>query len=193
MFRPAKARFPGIAEDLRHPPPFPTFDPFVQILEHPAQVFAQSPAHTALAGPHEADQDDGPCLALAAASRELAATRSKPSRSGWPFRTPFAPIRFAFRFGYCFSERFLRWILPLKVRRTTVEDTATLPMVPAKARPLSTGNQVWFLGWRGISSCTSPRAERALTSAEVHSGMVASISPLWLVRRYSPLLPKSPI
>jgi len=23
-------------------------------------------------------------------------------------KTPFAPIRFALRFGYCFSERFLR-------------------------------------------------------------------------------------
>jgi hypothetical protein len=26
------------------------------------------------------------------------------------------------------------------------------------------------LGWRGISSCTSPRTERALTSAEVELG-----------------------
>ena len=60
--------------------------------------------------------------------------------SGRRLRTPFSRIRFSLRFGYCFSERFLRWILPLKVRSTTVDETATRPTVPAKARPLSRGN-----------------------------------------------------
>jgi hypothetical protein len=40
---------------------------------------------------------------------------------------------------YWLSARFLRWILPLKVRNTTVDETATRPTVPAKARPLSSG------------------------------------------------------
>ena len=33
------------------------------------------------------------------------------------------------------AARFLRWILPLKLRRTTVEETAARPMVPIKATP----------------------------------------------------------
>ncbi len=69
-----------------------------------------------------------------------------------------------------FDARFLRWILPLKLRSTTVEETAARPMVPHKATPSLRTKEVCSLGWRGISSCTSPRTERALTSAEVLSG-----------------------
>src|ERR1017187_3391775 len=108
MFRPAKRRFSRIAENFRHFAPLPPFNPLVEILERPAQFFAQGPAYTALAGAHEADQDYGPCRALAVAYRGLAIKHTSPNRFGRPLRTPFAPIRFAFRFGYCFSERFLR-------------------------------------------------------------------------------------
>src|ERR1700716_6947 len=51
---------------------------------------------------------------------------------------PFA--RIGFRVVVYFSERFLRWILPLKVRSTT-EDAALL-MVPEKALPTLVGNQL---------------------------------------------------
>ena len=40
--------------------------------------------------------------------RNLASAQTNPSGFCWAFRTRFAPIRFAVRFGYCFSERFLR-------------------------------------------------------------------------------------
>ena len=86
--------------------------------------------------------------------------------------------RSGFLFVDYFAERFLRWILPLKLRRTTVDETAARPIVPQKALPSFMTKEVWGLGWRGMSSCTSPRTERALTSAEVLSGTIASISPL---------------
>src|ERR1700729_1137507 len=108
MFRPAKPRFSGIPEDLRYLPLLSPFNLFVEILKRPAQLFAQSPAHTALASAHEADQDQGSRPRGSAGCTRLAAERTNPSRFGRPLSKPFAPIRFALRFGYLFSERFLR-------------------------------------------------------------------------------------
>ena len=110
----AKLRFPGDAKDFRYASSVATFNPLVEIFKGPAQSTGESPAHTTLAGAHEADQYNRPDIV----------------------RTPFSLPQVSLLF-YCFSERFLRWILPLKVRNTTVDETATRPTVPAKARPLS--------------------------------------------------------
>src|SRR6202011_4557023 len=155
---------------FRYAPSLPPCDALIQVLKGPAQPSAQGAPHTGLAGTHKADQQHSlRCHVALARSRPLTTRRSQ--RTSRALRTPFRAIRFSFR--VYFSERFLRWILPLKVRRTT-EDAAFL-MVPEKALPTLVGNQLWFLGWRGMSSRTSPRTERALTSAEVHSGIMASI------------------
>jgi hypothetical protein len=108
MFRPAKARFSGIPEDLRYLPPLSPFNPLVEILKSPAQLFAQSSSHTALASAHEADQDYGPRPRLSGCRSSLRAKRTNSSRFGRLLSKPFASIRFALRFGYLFSERFLR-------------------------------------------------------------------------------------
>src|SRR5580693_355655 len=136
MFRPAKLRFARLTEDFRHLTLLPPFNPLVEILKCPAQFFRQGPAHTALARAHEADQHYGPYNGRLTWRQSLADEHTKPRRFRRALSRPFAPSRFSLRLLYCFSERFLRWILPLKVRSTTVEDTATRPMVPAKARPL---------------------------------------------------------
>src|SRR5271163_4395676 len=108
MFRLAKLRFPGIAKDLRHLAPLPPFNPLVEVLKRPAQLFAQSPAYTALTRAHESDQDYSPCSGLPACRLSLAAKHTKPRRSLRALSRPFPPIRFSLRFLYCFSERFLR-------------------------------------------------------------------------------------
>jgi len=141
MFRLTKPRLAGVAKDLRHAAPFTVLNALVKILKLPAQQLSQRSAHTAFPGAHESDQDYGPRPSLAIC-RTLVAKRTLPRRFKRAFGRPLVPIRFSLRFLYCFSERFLRWILPLNVRSTTVEDTATLPMVPAKVRPLSIGNHV---------------------------------------------------
>src|SRR5207248_3702455 len=45
-----------------------------------------------------------------------------------------------------FVARFLRWILPLKLRSTTVEETAARPIVPQKALPSLSTKEVCCLG-----------------------------------------------
>ncbi len=132
MLGAAERRLARIAKYLRNLPSFAALNAIVEIFEDPAKSFAHGPAHSALACAHESDQDYGPRSATRRYT--LALNRKRRPRS---FSTPLAPIRFALGFAYCFSERFLRWILPLKVRKTTVEESATRPMVPAKARPLS--------------------------------------------------------
>jgi hypothetical protein len=136
MLGSAKLRLAGIAENFRNLASLTSFNSIVEILECPPELLAHGPAHAGFAGAHESNQDDGLRVGTARACGPASERTHHASR---PLRTPFAPIRFALRFGYCFSERFLRWILPLNVRKTTVEDTATRPMVPAKARPLSIG------------------------------------------------------
>src|ERR1039458_1167092 len=59
MFGLAKRPLSRIAKDFRHRAPLSPFNPLVEILKRPAQLFAQSPAHTALAGAHEPDQEIG--------------------------------------------------------------------------------------------------------------------------------------
>jgi hypothetical protein len=107
VFRPAKLGFAGVAKNLSHRSLLPPLDPVVQIFERPAQLFAQGSAHAALTGTHEADQHDCPRLWPQFAGGSFAAKLA----SHGPFDQllrPFAPVRFAFRFDYCFSERFLR-------------------------------------------------------------------------------------
>src|SRR5229473_2883514 len=103
MFHPAESRFPGFAEDFRHSPLFSPFNALVQILKRPAQLLAQYAANTALASAHETDQHHVSSVPRAVGS-VFGAKHTAPF--GRPLRTPFAPIRFALRFGYCFSERF---------------------------------------------------------------------------------------
>lgn len=137
MFRPAKSNLSRVAEDLSNPALLSPFDALVQIFEAPSQEFSQGLTNTALASTHKANQNYSSPSRFA--GLRLAAKHACLSR---PFSTRLDGMRFALGFSYYFSERFLRWILPLKVRSTTVEETATRPMVPAKARPLSMGNQV---------------------------------------------------
>ena len=108
LFRPTKRRFSRIAKDFRDFPPFARFNTRVEILKRPAQKVTQGPAHTAFARAHKADQDHSPRRPLRAFGRSFAATYTNSRSSCRPLRTPLAPIRFALRFGYCFSERFLR-------------------------------------------------------------------------------------
>src|SRR5579871_348298 len=142
-----ESRLARVAKNLSDRLPLAPLNAIVEILELPAHRLGQGPADGAFAGAHESDQKHDHSRARVPSGRK----RTRAKRPGLD-RTRFAPIRFAFRFNYCFSDRFLRWILPLKERRTTVDDMATRPMVPAKARPLSTGNQLCSLGWSGISS-----------------------------------------
>ena len=124
-------------ENLGHTAAFAQFDTVVQILEGPIQPPRQYPPHGAFACTHIADQKYRTASNLRGRSRAL------PRPRGFA-RTPFHPLRFSVR---CyFSWRFLRWILPLKVRNTTVEDMAACPIVPAKARPSLMGNQVCAMG-----------------------------------------------
>ena len=140
MFRPAKLRFARFSKYFRHGPPLAPFNTFVEILKSPTQPLAQSAANTGFARAHKADQEHGAGSGRTVNGPSRGATHSRLSSRA--LSRPFTPIRFSLRFLYLFSGRFLRWILPLKERSTTVDETATLPMVPAKARPLSTANQV---------------------------------------------------
>src|SRR5581483_892833 len=189
MLGTAEGGLARLAKDLGDGAAFAALDPVIQVFEDPIQALAQGPAHTGLACSHEADQEDNLGHGWVTPRRRVA-PHTRARVCGYRFRGTLIqtiPVSFVY-----FAERFLRWILPLKLRRTTVDDTAARPMVPQKALPSLRANEVCCLGCRGISSWTSPRTERALTSAEVVSGTMASMSPLWLVRRYSPWSPKSP-
>jgi hypothetical protein len=108
MLGPPKLSFPKLAEDLRHLPLFTPLNPLIEILKRPAHLFGQSAAYTAFAGAHETNQDDCPLAPRSVGSFRLPAKHTHPCGLGRAFRTPFSPIRFALRFSYCFSERFLR-------------------------------------------------------------------------------------
>ncbi len=137
MLGPPESRLSGMTENLCHGAALVQFDAIVQILESPIQPPRQHPAHGAFARTHIADQKYRTAGDLRGRSRTL-------SRARGFARTPFHPLRFSVR---CyFPWRFLRWILPLKVRNTTVEDMAACPIVPAKARPSLMGNQVCAMG-----------------------------------------------
>ncbi len=134
MFGDAKGCFTGLPKNLVDPAPFTSFDSLVQIFKSPTKPLGEATPNAALTRAHEAQEKDRPWLVSSFARTRHAAARTTSS--------PPAQISFSLGFSYCFSERLLRWILPLKVRRITVEETATRPTVPAKARPLSSGNQV---------------------------------------------------
>ena len=134
-----KFRFSGVAKDFRDRAPLTPFDPLVKVLERPTQAFAKSAPDGCFARAHKPNQHNSLGRALFTARRNFAAADANSNRFRIGLQTPLRSIRFALGFDYCFSERFLRWILPLKLRSTTVEDTAIRPMVPAKARPLSMG------------------------------------------------------
>src|SRR5271155_5830727 len=108
MFSPAKTLFAGIAEDFSDLSTLPLFDPVIEILKRPSQLFGQGPAHTAFAGAHEAHKDHAPRAQLATRLLDLAAERIKARSFLWALSRPFPPNRFSLRFLYCFSERFLR-------------------------------------------------------------------------------------
>src|ERR1700722_15186200 len=107
MLRQPKFGFPGIAEDIRNFSLLPKLNPVVEILERPAQSFPKSATNTAFAGAHETDQNHG-AAAVNGSGSSRASRQTSDSLLYWHFRTRFAPIRFAVRFTYCFSERFLR-------------------------------------------------------------------------------------
>jgi hypothetical protein len=102
MFRSPEFRFSGLAENLGNLPPLPPFDPLVEVLKRPAQMLTQGAANAALARAHESDQHHGPRREALPACRSLAPKHTHALTFGWLLRTPFAPIRFAFRFSYCF-------------------------------------------------------------------------------------------
>jgi hypothetical protein len=108
MFCAAERWLAGITEDFMNLTSFTPLNSVVEIFKRPAQVLAQSPAYTAFAGAHEADQDQSQRLRSSLASRKLAATHIGPRRFGRALSRPFARIRFSLRFLYLFSERFLR-------------------------------------------------------------------------------------
>jgi hypothetical protein len=106
MFGAAEFRFTRIAENLSYRAPLPPFDAIVEILEGPAQPFAEDATHTALARPHEANQNYGLQLPGSGRRREFGDTATR--RFARLPGMPLTPIRFALGFRYCFSERFLR-------------------------------------------------------------------------------------
>lgn len=136
----AERRFTRISENIPDAPPLTSGDAVVQVLKCPVQPLCQSPTYARLARSHEANKEHG--AMLAATSGPLFPCGSGFSRDrtllGTVFRTVPAvgpSVRIAF-LRYCdFAVRFLRWILPLKLRRTTVDDTAARPIVPMKVRP----------------------------------------------------------
>src|SRR5579864_622250 len=171
MLYQAKRGFTGMTKDFRNAAALALHNAIIQIFKEPIQPPPERPADAAFSRAHKTNQKHSPAARNCHGQplRQLA-------RPGVRLATLAGSIRISFR-GY-FAARFLRWILPLKLRRTTVEETAARPMVPMKARPCSIGDQLCDLGWSGMSSCTSPLTEWALTSAEVPSGTMASMSPL---------------
>jgi len=139
---PAKLLLSADVENLGHGLALPSLDAVIQILKDPAQPLPQGTAYAALSGAHKSHQKYGRktgsrCLRLVAGHTRAWRHFCRLSR------TLFRTIQFSFR---CyFSARFLRWILPLKVRSTT--DDAALPIVPTKALPCLIGAQeIWDRG-----------------------------------------------
>jgi hypothetical protein len=107
MFHPPEPSFARLAKNLGYLSLLQPLDSVVQIFERPAQLLAQDTAHTTFAGAHEAEQHNRPHLWSRFAGGSFAAKLASPGPFEQLFR-PFAPVRFAFGFDYCFSERFLR-------------------------------------------------------------------------------------
>src|SRR5262249_42321290 len=151
--------FAQVAKNLGDGTPLASLDAVVQIFKDPVQPLPKGPAYTAFARAHESHQENRTGFHW---------RRFRPqTRTSFSANLPAGTRLQTFSFCCYFAVRFLRWILPLKLRSTTVDDTAARPMVPTKALPFCTKNDVCDLGWRGMSSCTSPFTERAVTSAEV--------------------------
>jgi len=60
MLRPPELNFSRLLKNLLDAESFTCLNALVQILERPAQLAAQRPAHTALPGAHKTDQEDHP-------------------------------------------------------------------------------------------------------------------------------------
>src|SRR5579871_709050 len=139
MLQLAKSRLAGVSKDLADASPLVGDDPVVEIFEGPVKVLRQRASHTRLPRAHEADENHG--------AIRITPARSSPGKQSFPrnrillgtisgsVRSRGPAVRIAF-LRYCdFAARFLRWILPLKLRRTTVDETAARPIVPMKVRP----------------------------------------------------------
>ncbi len=139
MLRLTESCFAGFAENLRHAPLLALHDSIVEIFKEPVQLPRQSATDAGLASAHKTDKENrrGPLfsvgLAFSPRTRQCTGGRARSTHSGFLFLCYFA-------------ARFLRWILPLKLRSTTVDDTAARPMVPTKALPWRTMNEVCCFG-----------------------------------------------
>ena len=129
MFYISKCPFAGIAKYLCHTALLASNNAVIKILEDATQALRQSPAYAGLAGSHKSNQEQSPHRDFARRTRPLH-SRSEilPSLRACSGTLSSALQRangISLLCRYCdFAVRFLRWILPLKLRSTTVEETA---------------------------------------------------------------------
>src|SRR5215469_238556 len=151
MLGSAEAGFARIPENLRHRFLLAGLDARIQILKTPAEPLAQDASHRALARAHETHQEHRAHHWL---THTCARTRAGTSMLIHPRGFPNASVG-TVQFAYW---RFLRWILPLKVRSQT-EAAAWLMVfnvVPTFDFPSATEKLGCFFGCRWASSCTLP-------------------------------------
>lgn len=142
MLFPPEFLFAGIVKNISDPSASESLDVVVQILKFPIQQLRECPPDSSFPGAHEADQNNG----ILAWSRPVRAHDTRPDTLLSLRRFSRTLLQTVRTFLDYFAERFLRWILPLKLRSTTVEETAARPMEPQKALPSLTTKDVCCLG-----------------------------------------------
>jgi len=133
VFSLTERRFSGIPEDFLDFAAFPPLDAVVKVFKEPVQPLPKGPAYGTFSGAHESDQKNDLVQRGGRLLRHF--NRHTATLPGLLAGRALRASRFSFRRYFALLERFLRWILPLKVRSTTVEETEARPMVPAKALP----------------------------------------------------------